>query len=103
MTGRGAGWCAGYDAPGYANPQPGQGLGRGRGGKGRGQGRGRGPGGGRWGNAGQQWVPDGPTGPAQLAPVDELTALQQQQQTLKTQLNRIEERLDALSTTPKQE
>lgn len=29
MTGRAAGYCAGYDAPGYANPVPGRGYGRG--------------------------------------------------------------------------
>jgi len=29
MTGRGAGWCAGFGAPGYANPIPGRGLGMG--------------------------------------------------------------------------
>jgi hypothetical protein len=28
MTGRGLGYCAGYGAPGYANPAPGFGLGR---------------------------------------------------------------------------
>lgn len=32
MTGRGAGYCAGYNAPGYANPIAGRGFGRGRGG-----------------------------------------------------------------------
>ena len=44
MTGRGAGFCAGSDAPGYADPGMGPGLGRGRGrGLGRGAwGRGRG-------------------------------------------------------------
>ena len=32
MTGRGAGYCAGYDMPGYANPAGGRGFrGRGRG------------------------------------------------------------------------
>ena len=31
MTGRGAGYCAGYDVPGYDNPMPGRGLGRGAG------------------------------------------------------------------------
>ncbi|HPJ38455.1 MAG TPA: DUF5320 domain-containing protein [Spirochaetota bacterium] len=39
MTGRGAGFCAGYSAPGYANPVRGGGyggFGRGRGGGGRG-------------------------------------------------------------------
>ena len=30
MTGRGMGYCAGYDAPGYANPSPGFGRGFGR-------------------------------------------------------------------------
>jgi len=38
MTGRGAGYCAGYGIPGYANPIPGRGFGMGwgRGGGGRG-------------------------------------------------------------------
>ena len=38
-TGRGAGYCAGYSAPGWANPMPGRGLqlGRGRDGGGRGR------------------------------------------------------------------
>lgn len=47
MTGRGAGYCAGYSVPGYANPIPGRGgfgfgrgFGRGRGWFGRGFGRG---------------------------------------------------------------
>jgi len=53
MTGRAAGFCAGYDAAGYADAMPGRGMGRGmgrggmgRGGMGRGCGRGgMGPGG----------------------------------------------------------
>ncbi|MFH1294877.1 MAG: DUF5320 domain-containing protein, partial [Candidatus Aenigmatarchaeota archaeon] len=50
MTGRAVGYCAGYSAPGYANPIGGRGMawgrgfGRGRGGLGRG-GFGRGYGG----------------------------------------------------------
>ncbi len=40
MTGRGAGFCAGYGVPGYMNPMPGRGFGRGRGFGGRGGGRG---------------------------------------------------------------
>jgi len=32
MTGRAAGYCAGYDMPGYANPVPGRGYGLGWGG-----------------------------------------------------------------------
>ncbi len=38
MTGRGAGYCAGYSVPGYMNPVGGRGFGMGRGGRG---GRGR--------------------------------------------------------------
>jgi len=46
MTGRGAGYCAGYPVPGYANPVGGYGRGFGRG-RGRGFGRGGGRGFGR--------------------------------------------------------
>ena len=46
MTGRAAGYCAGYNAPGFANPVPGPGFDRGMG-FGRGFGRGRGLGFGR--------------------------------------------------------
>jgi hypothetical protein len=46
MTGRAAGYCAGFGMPGYANPVPGRsfgmGSGRGRGSGGRGFGGGRG-------------------------------------------------------------
>jgi hypothetical protein len=46
MTGRAAGYCAGFDMPGYANPIPGRGMGmgfgRGRGFVGFGRGGGRG-------------------------------------------------------------
>lgn len=42
MTGRGAGYCAGFGMPGFANPGSGRGFGFGRGG-------GRGFGGGGWG------------------------------------------------------
>ena len=43
MTGRAAGYCAGFQMPGYMNPMPGHGWGMGRGwGHGRGWGRGRG-------------------------------------------------------------
>ncbi|MBN1556827.1 MAG: DUF5320 family protein [Lentisphaerae bacterium] len=52
MTGRAAGFCAGYSMPGYMNPLPGRGFGYGRG---RGFGRGFGlgfRGGRRWGGYG---------------------------------------------------
>ncbi len=45
MTGRAAGFCAGYDAPGYANAIPGRGF-RGRGWRGGGRG---------WGGGGRGW------------------------------------------------
>lgn len=55
MTGRAAGYCAGYPVPGYMNPTVGgRGFGRGRGGWGRGFGRGRGQG---WGR-GRGWYGD---------------------------------------------
>ncbi len=50
MTGRAAGFCAGYSLPGYANPVGGRGMGMGWGrGRGGGFGRGRGFG---WGRSG---------------------------------------------------
>ena len=52
MTGRGAGFCAGYDAPGYGTPIPGRGFGRGFWGRGW-WGGGRGGGGG--GRGGRHW------------------------------------------------
>lgn len=42
MTGRAAGYCAGFGVPGTANQVPGRGYGRGYGGWGRGRGGGRG-------------------------------------------------------------
>ena len=52
MTGRAAGYCAGYNVPGYMNPMPGGGFGYGWG---RGRGRGRGRGGGRGFGWGRGW------------------------------------------------
>ena len=51
MTGRAAGYCAGYSVPGYMNPIPG----RGGGGFGYGRGGGRGRGWGRGGGRGFGW------------------------------------------------
>lgn|SRR5690554_976626 len=68
MTGRGAGYCAGYSVPGYMNPWGGyRGFGWGRGlGWGRGRGRGRG-----WGYAAGQpgWGGVRPVVPPAGAPV----------------------------------
>ena len=62
MTGRAAGYCAGYPVPGYMNPMPGFGWGSGFG---RGWGRGRGFGFGRgwgrgFGRGFRRWVLDYP-------------------------------------------
>ncbi len=95
MTGRGAGYCGGYDRPGWANPAGGRmGLGRGfgwghGGGWGRGFGRGRGGWGGAWG-----W---GPWAPA--APVDEREALQREAEALERGLDAVRRRLEELDRT----
>ncbi|MBN1663063.1 MAG: DUF5320 domain-containing protein [Deltaproteobacteria bacterium] len=51
MTGRAAGYCAGYDVRGFANPIPGGGYGRGYG-----RGLGLGFRGGRGGGVGRRWT-----------------------------------------------
>jgi len=63
MTGRAAGYCAGYPVPGYMNPIPGYGRGWGRGfGRGRGRGFGRG-----WGRC-PPYYPYAYTMPGQIPP-----------------------------------
>jgi len=100
MTGRAAGYCAGYGVPGFANPVGGRGLGMawGRGG-GRGmamawgRGWGRGPGGG-WGFA------PAPFPGAYAAPEptseEELSALRSQADWLKQQTDAIDARIREL-------
>jgi hypothetical protein len=94
MTGRAAGVCAGFPAPGYANSVGGRGFfGRGRGG-------GRGwrnwfyatglP---RWARAGQGFY--GPAAPAVTAE-EEVEDLKQQAQLLQNSLGQINERIEQL-------
>jgi hypothetical protein len=103
MTGRAAGYCAGYGVPGFTNPYGGRGLGMawGRGG-GRGmgmawrRGRGRGPAGG-WGfapapSAGPYAVPE-PTAEQELA------ALRDQADWLKQQMDAVHTRIQELQST----
>jgi hypothetical protein len=95
MTGRGAGYCAGYDAPGYVNPVRGCGRGLGfRRGWGRGWGRGRGYG------MGPAWGPSPAWGyasyPVPPAPEQEVDALRTQAQWLREQLDAIERRIQEL-------
>jgi hypothetical protein len=108
MTGRGAGYCAGYGAPGYANPMPGRGFGMGRG-RGGGWGRGRGwrnmyyatglPGWARYGYAPAWGAPPatayGPYG-APPTPEQETEFLKSQAEMLKEELNAISQRIAEL-------
>lgn len=117
MTGRGAGFCAGYPAPGYMSAGFGRGFGRGRGG-----GRGRR----NWfyatGLTGWQRAAYGypmfgagmpypmPYAPAPLNPYatgfskeDELSALKGQAEYLEDSLEGIKRRIEELSEEPAQE
>lgn len=101
MTGRGAGFCAGFNAPGYANPAPGAAFG------GRGGGFG-GRGGGRRGFRRRNvyyatgmpgWMRyNNPAGfaPAPQAAADEKDVLKNQAAALQSQLDAVTERLEAL-------
>jgi hypothetical protein len=98
MTGRGAGYCAGYGAPGYASPMPGRGFGMGRGG-----GRGRGwrhmyyatglPGWARYGYAPAWGAPP----PAAYGPYGAPPTPEQETEFLKSQAEMLKEELDAIS------
>jgi hypothetical protein len=120
MTGRGAGYCAGYSVPGYANPY----FGRGWFGWGRGFGRGRGwfgRGGGRgwrhWYGPGYPgWAPYGYGAPYQgayayptqpyapdLTPNEEMSVLKEQSQILQKELKEIQERISTLEKAQAQE
>jgi hypothetical protein len=107
MTGRGAGYCGGYDAPGWANPGPGGGFGLGWGG-----GWGRGwrhrnwyyatglPGWARFGYGPAWGVPAiGAYGPYAAAPSREQKAefLRRQAEWLKQQLDAVGQRIEELS------
>jgi len=101
MTGRAAGYCAGYGVPGYMNPVGGGGFGRGMawgrgGGFGRGMAWGRGR---RWGFQPPAYPPAayGPA-PAWGAPSaeDEMEALRSQAGWLKEQMEAVNRRIDEL-------
>jgi hypothetical protein len=107
MTGRAAGFCAGYGVPGYMNPIGGRGYwgwGRGRGG-GRGRGFGRGFGWARagfgwpiWGGAVNPYVYGGmPFAPTMTAE-QELEGLKQQAEYFQDALDEIKERMKELES-----
>jgi len=116
MTGRGAGYCAGYSVPGYMNPTPGGGAwGWGRG---FGRGLGRGWGRGRWAAPAAYGAPAygapaygapaygaaaygaQPFGWPQPTPEQETETLKQQAEFLQSQLDAIQKRLDELTAGP---
>ena len=110
MTGRAAGYCAGYQVPGFMNPVGGRGYwgwGRGRGG-GRGRGFGRGFG---WARAGFGYPalggfaePYGPyPAPSAQAPTpeQELTGLKQQAEYFQDSLDEINKRMEQLEAESK--
>jgi hypothetical protein len=111
MSGRAAGYCAGFGMPGYMNPGMergfGMGFGRGRGFFGRGGGRG-------WRNMFYAtglpgWMPFGPYTASQpyaapyikLDPEAEKQALKSQADALQSELDFIKKRLDAIETGTK--
>jgi hypothetical protein len=113
MTGRAAGFCAGYPVPGYMNPVGGRGYwGWGRGFWGRGGGRGRGFGRGfGWARAGYGYPVWGPAvGPYEAYPnpvaptvtaQQELDALKQQAEYFQDTLDEIKKRIGELEAESK--
>lgn len=97
MTGRAAGYCAGYGVPGYANPVGGRGRGMG-GGMGMAWRRGRG-GGFSFRNRAYAAYPAYPTYPAPaLSPDHEKTYLENEMAALKEEQEAVKKRLDELKT-----
>ena len=97
MTGRGAGYCAGFTQPGFANPYvPGRRGGMG-GGFGRGRGFGRGFG---WGRAAHGWPAGGGYAGAYggyPATFGAVASGDQEQEALKQQAQYLQQSLDAIS------
>jgi len=108
MTGRAAGFCAGYEVPGYANPVPGFGRGMAYGRGGWGMGRGFRGGGRGWRN---MYYATGMPGwaryggfepgvvPAPPVPQDENEALRAEADWLESRLDAIRGRLSELDTS----
>ncbi len=123
MTGRGAGYCAGYQAPGFMSPIPGRGFGRGWG---RGMGRGRGMGWGRgrgWAGFGMGYPAGGGVSPyagaypygganpygtnpyganpygQAMTPKDEINMLRTEAEAMDQQMEEIQNRIKTLEKT----
>lgn len=95
MSGRAAGYCAGYGMPGFANPLPGRGLGRGRGWRNMFYATGL-PG---WMRFGGYAAPYGSPTPFQKPdPELEKQALKNQAEALQSELDSIKKRLGEMET-----
>ena len=113
MTGRRAGFCAGYDAPGYSNPAPGRsyhGYQRGLGCRGGGRGwrnRYYATGIQGWARAARGWPAWGSAAPyyapAELAPEQEAEALKMEREYLKKELEDIQMKIRSLEQEPGKE
>ncbi len=107
MTGRRAGFCAGYTMPGYANPISGMGPGYGYGrGFGRGFGRGRGSGRGRGFGRGFGWAAWGayPYAYGQdLSAAEEAEMLRQEADAMREELKGMESRVKELESLTRKE
>jgi len=99
MTGRGAGYCAGYSGPGSVNPIPGRGYGMGFG---RGPEIGfRGGRGGRWGVPYAGYAYSAPYAPSYSfapTPEQETSALRNQAQYFEDTLEEIKKRIEELES-----
>lgn len=104
MTGRRAGYCAGFDMPGYANAAPGYSFGHGRGCRGLSSGTGR-RGWRTWFNATglPGWMRFGRNGvqPTQINTTSEREALRGRADMLQAELESIRKRLDKIDASAK--
>jgi len=99
MTGRAAGYCAGYSVPGYANPIAGRGwFGYGRG-FGRGWGRGLGRGRGWWGVASPYAY--APSAAYSFTPQQEADMLKNQARAMQEEIDAINNRISELESAAK--
>ncbi len=89
MTGRGAGFCAGYNTPGFMNRPLGGGMGMGFG-------RGRGMGNGFAWRQQAAWMPN--VAPVAPDPWQEMEILKNQAASLSQQMEAIQERISQLSS-----